>query len=759
MRLRSNIILAFNCILLIAPIQSLAQVKKLEKSPQQHKAHFKSLGSLSPSSAVAHVFTRADANQAIRAANRLTDEIDGLQREAMDDSREWAMWANATFYQMNSRMETMKTDLRLLCLHLSCKVKLRDSVMMTKRLTDTPPDMSFSDFFRQEARKERFPNKRVKKFAEIVSLFGLGLSVYDFEQISELKNELFHLDNQVNHISQAIDLVEAEKFAINSNSKQIMALRSQVELLRNRTNLADYEMVSVITREYVNDFITNLERYVHGLKDILIHQRLDTRFFTFGQMSHALENIKEKAQRAGWNTLHSEVSEVLGDKVSFMANEGVVFIFVHITLIQPTLHQLYEFVEAPLPFKGGLVQPRLPSKIFSINADNTEMTILTHDELNSCLVHHHRHVCRGLTIIKSPRSHCIGALYLGSPEEMVHYCNFDRLETNKEIIVRSGETTILTYIPPGHTVSATITCLSSDQRSTVPSSNTLLVGNEQLTLPYACTLSTDEYIVKIPHKRDIVERFIMRPLEQFEDSLFKYTHMLPVPNVLPSDFKPYNFPKLSPPREVPKNPTNHFVLWGILVIVCIALLVSLRPLRRPVHGLLQQLLLLLPCKRDRNRRQHDGDHDDNATQQRHSPRTRRGGECVSGTDSGGLATSSGHLLGLPAQAIEHPGLESPPGYVDVEMALPSHQGSPLTGEAQGRRTRTRGASATGSPSRVSSTTSLAQVSSTGLRAGVLGVLTTIPPRLDAPSDGDLATPASASESPHHDTQERRPVRS
>lgn len=585
-----RVLIAHSLIVAFSVSPTNAQVTEMRKEQQQHKAHFRSLGLMSPASSVAHMYASADANRAVTALNKVTVTLDDLHASALTTDRDWSKHlANATFYQLHSRLSVTRTEMKLLCLHLSCKQHINASTMMTSRHNTTVADMSFADFYKNEARKERLHDRDKRLVDEILSFFGVGLGIYDLTQISALKTQLFDMDNQVNHIAKAIGLIETEKFAIEENSKQISALREEVQLLRNHTSMAKYDLSAAIIREYVNDFIINIENYVHGLKTIIVYNRIDSRFFSYGQIEHALSSIKSKAKRAGWTTIHQDVSEILRDRVSFLAEEGVVFIFVHVELIQPTLHELYELVEAPFPYKKVLVQPKLPSPLFSINADTTEMTLLTHDELNQCSRHSHLYACRGLTILKTPRSNCIGALFLGSPEEAVHYCNFERLETHTEMLIRVSENTILTYVPPGHTVSAMVTCLASDQWSRAPSTQTLLVGNQEISLPFACTISTDLFIVRIPHKRDITEKFVTRPLIGLEENLVKVDDFDPIPNVLPKHYKRFNFPDVTP-MTTPQSSHMSYAFWGTIVIVStVSILVAIRPLRLVIYECVNRL--------------------------------------------------------------------------------------------------------------------------------------------------------------------------
>jgi len=147
-----------------------------------------------------------------------------------------------------------------------------------------------------------------------------------------------------------------------------------------------------------------------------MQQRLDPNLIEVDQIIEAVDDLREKAGKAGFDLPALELSWIYQLPAGFLAHKnGKFLVFVHIPIHIPgNVLMLYEFMKIPVAINASVhsitIEPE--GKYIAVNPDRDGFLILTERDLDKCIKVGEHHMCPKSNFQhKKPSSFCLSALY------------------------------------------------------------------------------------------------------------------------------------------------------------------------------------------------------------------------------------------------------------------------------------------------------------------------------------------------------------
>ena len=474
--------------------------------------NFEIMGSLSAANEKAHIFGELDANQIIKSYNSLVSKLDEAHFKVLarpdsgDPGGKFQSILNGTFRQFQQTIRVIHEEVDFCCLISFCTEDISHS-----KLSPVSEMEGINSVTRDQIREVKhyissdgMVSREKRQLDGIIGVAAIGISIYSYEETMRLKSdirsdkrELYHLKAEVR--SQQLQQVE--------NSKQIEAIRKEVDILVNFSNSAQLRLSKLLILELLGFYIRSVQRYVEGINVMLIEKKLSPTFMNAEQLKSALSKIEDRAQVYGLVPLVKNITGLISDPVSYTVNAGLIHFMIHTTLINTNLLTLYKFMPVPIPLPTGQnVIPEITKPFLAVTPTLSEHVIMSHEDIQTCKRSNNIFICHNMLTQKKLHSTCIGAIFKNLKSFILHNCRFEDIKGFKESIIQVSDTKLLVIVPPGHSISS----YTSSKDFQGSDTQTLLKGNVYVEVKPGNTFSTDNYVFRSMKTYQISERILIR---------------------------------------------------------------------------------------------------------------------------------------------------------------------------------------------------------------------------------------------------------
>jgi len=336
-----------------------------------------------------------------------------------------------------------------------------------------------------------------RQLALLGSVFGLGVSIYNSFQISQLRQNVAELFQNQETIKANQDLLlvtlRAENTAIKTLESNLAKIHSAFAEL-----VTDFQLVTM-TMDWADKFQQVWGAAVHhhtvvaGLRDSLeslLHGFFDATILDPLELAIEWEKAKAAAELQGYTFIVNQLSEIFNSKVSYKVEEQTIHVFVHVPIQKVIPMKLYRYLPIPIYLDKQLVRLVDPDGHSYIAADAQKGSglVLTAEQLQQCTKVRTNYQCpqQGLTR-NNIRDTCLGALLLGQKNNAKDKCQVEyNVAAAREQIEKLGPKSIYYATSTNRTI--TLICNSREMtKVTIPS------GAYLLTIPKHCMCQMEEY--------------------------------------------------------------------------------------------------------------------------------------------------------------------------------------------------------------------------------------------------------------------------
>ena len=506
----------------------------------QGSAHFEKLGEMAISTTYAHLHGLLNVNLVVEDYNELSLELDHAHLELLSrtfkGSSAYFRVINATFRDYHISLRSVKAAIQFTCMITHCEVSLSES-----RFSQVPPTNAPSKEERKWKSALHHLSFQGREKRDLLGGTALGISLFNAYETYQLKREI---DEQKQDLKYFKEYIAHDKTQQNETQNQITAIRAQLSLLVNFTASADFRFTTLIVKEYLGFYISSITGFCDGINHMIISKQIVPSFFHPPQVMTALRNIKSKAEPFGLVPVFHNISGIIDNPLSYLISEGDITFIIHTYLRHKDLFTAYRFLPIPITLPGkAAVVPRVANGHDIIATTDTiqEYFTLSEHHLRRCKMHAGLHICPHFLTEKHPEQSCLGSLFLGKSNFILHYCNFSPINPSREEIVQISNRRLHVSIPSGHSVSAYTTCGHFDTKSSVQN---ILTQNQFVDVSPGCTFSTENFIFRSLDHVYLSEHIIVRQLSNISENInAQIWDTKGVKNVLPKTYHIYKPPK------------------------------------------------------------------------------------------------------------------------------------------------------------------------------------------------------------------------
>ena len=584
--------LALLTTILIAATFSLphASAQVIVTPLENNTATFLHMGDLAPRSQVGHIYTTLDLNKITSNQDILVEHFESTKRILFLKYPKESQRAhiNQTMAQVSITLSQIARNIRFSCAIAKCEKSLKDSPFNygLARVKSGKGDKQVT-IFQLETSEEKDISKR-SPLGDIMSATAVGVSLYTLAQTTKLGRELKEQSNRIQDISSALAHDERQ---IQENEDQILKIKESLDKLANFTSMVDYKMHVLSVEAYLDLYSSNLLRYCRGVNAMILNQRLTPDFVDSDMLDKALDELKISGAKYGLLPIHSNVSGILTQPISFIADRGQLTYIVHVGLVHSTTFATYKYVPSPLllPDKR-LVIPKIQKGILSINP-NEEFLTLDSPQISQCTKTAGTYLCQELLTERRIADSCIGSLFKGLIHRTMENCEFDEVSRKQPYYTQIDSTRLLVIPKPSQIISVYVTC--GDEKN----QNIQISSPVTLDVKVGCKVSTTYFIFVPLSIYSIAERFHHVKVPNFEPKSYQPLDTLPRVQTPPTMKLP-NHKHYQPKRiDNTNDPTIYIALTcgAACFILAILLLVVVRVLRRAAFDSALQHLHACDC--------------------------------------------------------------------------------------------------------------------------------------------------------------------
>jgi len=201
--------------------------------------------------------------------------------------------------------------------------------------------------------------------------------------------------------------------------------------------------------------------------------------------------------------------------LSFLTNDHVIHVYVHIPLVARQSYNLFQIVDAPLrDEQGRTVRLEYGKKYLAVDTNESEFIELTQEEFASCTRTAGAHVCPLGVLAKDPASGCLASLYVNH-EALPNLCHFRSTVEAKEVVTQVAPDQVIINAPSGHPkIVANLNCPGAAGDAGLK--QLAIFGAGRITVPDGCILSTANFAFRPTLQGGLSASFVTRIL-RWED--------------------------------------------------------------------------------------------------------------------------------------------------------------------------------------------------------------------------------------------------
>ena len=415
-----------------------------------------------------------------------------------------------------------------------------------------------------------FPTREKRQlFGAVLGGVALGLSIYNQVEITQLQEDVFTLQKNQDKI---FAVLEDHQAAIERNRETLIKLvnfiHDQGEWMRATANRMSLDEFFAL----FNAFVTEQTDWLDQLERVLFDKKPSPRFFHQRIINEAIHKLGEAAEKKDLELAYTHFNEILDSPLSFIVKDSLIYIMVHIPLVDKKSYSLYSLIDAPVRVPTGQTA-RLTERrrMLATDRGNSEFITMTEEEFSQCELYQGRYCCMLGVTSKTADSSCVGAIFMHSTMAP-HICDFHfTTESSESVTQVAADAVIVTASSYKSTVVTRLNCFSTAGRST--SEESVVRGAARVRVPAGCVLSTENFAFRPAVYSGLHEDFAVRPL--YEPALLDVLQstslqaQLPTLNVTEEDLPP--LPELPHLDHI----TRHVGLLQSAVVIVGALLFCL----------------------------------------------------------------------------------------------------------------------------------------------------------------------------------------
>ena len=568
--------------LVVLPTCTHAKVNKIQLNLTS-KAYYKEVGELSSGQHYAHLYSLVDGDEAVKQYNRIVEALDSVQLTSLTHSKGTAgdSIINSTFDEFQLKMRTSRERLSWICVEIKCQEKFVNG-QFAMQLRPEPKRVTFAELW------HGFREKR-EGIGDAFSFAAFGLSLYSISEVKRLHRELQTEGNVVQHVAAELG---RESHQIQENADQIQSIRNQVSLLTNFTTRSQFRMDRAAAISYIEVFTSNLDAYSAGLENMLLRKSASLQFFELEAVKTAIGKIQKRARSNGLKLKSASPTELFQERLSWVAYEGKIGLYFHLPLMEKKTLNLYQYLPTPFQLPNStFMRPEIEGEFFAVSEKYDRFMIFSRAEIADCNQWGKVFSCPTRVEFKDPKETCLGSIFAGDPQFILHFCKFAPWPIKGELVLQVDTFKVMTIVVPGHQVTAYISCYLSNSNRRSPMSNLLLAGTEEVELDPGCLMTTDRFRIMTAREHEITEYIFARPISEFITTFQRDSfHSQGVENILPTKFHRIAPHLITVPSQM--NDGNNWVWLGILYVLFViifAVAVGFACRHRILHCLLECL--------------------------------------------------------------------------------------------------------------------------------------------------------------------------
>lgn len=361
-----------------------------------------------------------------------------------------------------------------------------------------------------EAIDDKSSKREKRQIAEIMSMAAMGLSIYTQAELDTLKVQVF--DNS-DRISDLTSVVIDQQSVIQSNTDHIEEVQYRLQEIHTTVQRIAFIQQMQAIEDCIHLVTGNLKEWANGLIAALIRNEITPRLFDYKTLMASLRVLGNRAARHNLRPVGDTLSFLVTQPVSYVVRKEIVYLFIHVPLVQTTTLTLYEYVNEPFYINTTFVATvKLRKPVLATNDDLSRFVELDYDQLALCERSSDVYMCPYGLVRKHLEKSCVGSLFFGDTQGVAKHCEVQELVLHHEYVVQTGLDKVTIYAPPGEKVPAYVTCAEK------PALQQQYAITQRMTIavPVGCTLSTKAYSFQPVTTIHIDAVYVIKPMLNYD---------------------------------------------------------------------------------------------------------------------------------------------------------------------------------------------------------------------------------------------------
>ena len=350
-----------------------------------------------------------------------------------------------------------------------------------------------------------------RQLEEVIGIASIGLSIYTLEETQHLKSRLTAVEENQQLLAARLNGMRRE---VNVIAHHVAIVETAFNELKGWLSRVDFEATTTKLEMLIDNAATRITQWLQSVADILVHKRLNPRFFAPETLKPALQQLRASAQHHGFHMSPRYFSDLIREDVSFIAEKGKVFFALHLPVGRLPAFDLYRYLSLPLLLPNGdLVSLTTNNQLVAFNTQLTERAELTDHQLDQCVHRRGEYFCGSNLVSINMDDSCLGALFLGRVQKLKRRCKVEKLQGQHEFVILTGHGDAMVYSPGSSRAVFYLHCPKQQpQQTSFP-------GYVRVHVPDGCSVTTGHHIIRAPSAFQFKAEIIPRKMSGFNVTL------------------------------------------------------------------------------------------------------------------------------------------------------------------------------------------------------------------------------------------------
>ncbi len=337
-------------------------------------------------------------------------------------------------------------------------------------------------------------HRRSKRFiAELLGVIGVGMSIYDHEEIRSLAAKEKNEEDRVAHLIHRVDV---QQTALHKVSHLAAEFAEKMHSL-------DLSLYSVEEREAVAELLLDGEiqlntvnNYLQAIWAVLTQRRLSPKLFSLDGLQHTMHSLRWEVASKGFKLMGTSLTHILDAPLSWIAEDNKIKLFFHLPVVELETWSFYRWMLAPVHYNNGTRYAVAPvGSYLAVSPDGTSFRELTVEDFQSCRRMEGKFVCPAGVTSEGEAGSCLAALFRQS-DHIPNICALVRDHSPSESLLQISRNSTVVVPPPESTkTKVTISCVAREGLPAV-TQDEWPEGVSLYEIADDCTLSTSRHKFK-----------------------------------------------------------------------------------------------------------------------------------------------------------------------------------------------------------------------------------------------------------------------